>query len=69
MERHGEEVHVQTDEARSGQTPHIVRYVLGISLTLAILALSAVWITGALTGPNRSDNIERNPPAEARPAG
>jgi len=48
MERHGDEVHVETDEARGGSTPHIVRYVLLISLFLAIAALSITWITGAL---------------------
>jgi cytochrome c biogenesis protein CcdA len=47
MERQGEEVHVKTNEARGGATPHIVRYVLGFSLILAILALSAIWIIGA----------------------
>lgn len=51
MERHGDEVHVQTDEARGGSTPHIVRYVLAISLVLVILALSAVWMTGAMNAP------------------
>lgn len=49
MERQGDEVHVTTNEARSGATPHIVRYVLLFSLSLAILALSIIWITGALT--------------------
>ena len=49
MERKGNEVHLPDTEARSGSTPHIVRYVLGISLVLAIVALSTVWITGALT--------------------
>ena len=49
MERIGEEVHIETDEARSGSTPHIVRYVLGVSLVLAIVALSTIWITGALS--------------------
>ncbi len=53
MERHGDEVHIETDEARGGSTPHIVRYVLVISLFLAIAALSLIWITGAL---------ESNPP-------
>ena len=48
MEKRGEEVHIQTDEARSGSTPHIVRYVLVISLLLAIAFLSITWITGAL---------------------
>ncbi|GGC31719.1 hypothetical protein GCM10011371_18970 [Novosphingobium marinum] len=54
MERKGDEVHVSEDEARSGSTPHIVRYVLIISLVLAILALSAIWITGALTSADET---------------
>jgi hypothetical protein len=48
MERQGDEIHVTTTEASGGSTPHIVRYVLAISLILAIGALSAVWIIGAL---------------------
>jgi hypothetical protein len=31
-------------EARSGITPSIVRYVLGISLVGAVLALILVWL-------------------------
>jgi hypothetical protein len=49
MERIGEEVHLNTEEASGGTTPHIVRYVLAVSLLLAILAMSAVWITVAAT--------------------
>jgi hypothetical protein len=49
MERHGEEVQLDEDEARGGSTPHIVRYVLFFSLLMAIVALSAIWITGAVT--------------------
>jgi hypothetical protein len=45
----GDEVHLDTDEARSGETPHIGRYVLLVSLILAILALSVIWITGAIS--------------------
>jgi hypothetical protein len=48
MERQGDEVHVNTSEARGGSTPHIVRYVLVISTVLAIIAMSLIWITGAL---------------------
>ena len=48
MERQGDEVHIQTDEARGGSTPNVVRYVLAIGLFLAIAALSLIWITGAL---------------------
>ncbi len=54
MERQGEETHVETDEARGGSTPHIVRYVLVISLFLAIAALTLIWVTGALMVPQGS---------------
>lgn len=33
------ETNLRTDEARGGDTPHVVRYVLGISLALAVVAL------------------------------
>lgn len=49
MERHNEEVHISTNEARSGSTPSIVRYVLLISLLLAIAALTIIWVTGAVS--------------------
>lgn len=42
-----QEVHKSTDDARAGSTPHIVRYVLGISLFLAVGALTLIWVTGA----------------------
>jgi hypothetical protein len=47
MRKDGEEIHVSTEEASGGVKPHILRYMLGVSLLLAILALSVVWITGA----------------------
>lgn len=56
MERQGDEVHVNTSEARGGSTPHIVRYVLVISLLLAIIALSVVWITGATNSAQPDEN-------------
>lgn len=62
MERHGEEVEVSTTEARGGETPHIVRYVLIISLVLAIGAMSVIWITGALN----SAQPERNSPVSGQ---
>ena len=51
MIRHGEEVEVTTEEASGGQKRGIVRYVLFFSLGLAILALSIIWITGAISFP------------------
>src|SRR6187399_2101344 len=49
MERQGDEVHIETDEARGASTPNIVRWILAISLFAAIALLSVIWITGAAT--------------------
>ncbi|WP_313805705.1 hypothetical protein [Sphingobium sp.] len=38
----GQERHIATEEARAGSTPHIVRYVLGVSLTLAIIVMIVI---------------------------
>lgn len=56
MERQGDEVHIETDEARGASTPHIVRYVLAISLLLAIGALTLIWVTGAATSDQPTEN-------------
>jgi hypothetical protein len=56
MERQGDEVHFETDEARGASSPNIVRWVLAISLFAAIALLSVIWITGAATqGPVESE--------------
>ncbi len=47
MERQGDETHLNTDEARGGESTGVMRWVLGISLLLAIALLSAIWIFGA----------------------
>ena len=49
MERQGEEVHVSEVEASAGSQPHIVRYVLGVSLLLVVVLMSAIWIIGSMT--------------------
>lgn len=40
------EVHVATDKARAGSTPHIVRYVLAVSFGLAIIAMVVIVVSG-----------------------
>jgi hypothetical protein len=49
MHREGEEVHLNEEEASGASKPHIVRYVLGVSLLLAVVLMSAVWIIGSIT--------------------
>lgn len=48
MHREGQEIYVDTNEVRAGTTPGVMRYVLGASLLLAIIALTLVWIIPAL---------------------
>lgn len=49
MERRGDEVRLSSEEASGGTQPKVLRYMLAGSLLLAIVALSAIWIAGALT--------------------
>ena len=48
-------IHRTVDEARGGESPNIVRWVLGISLSAAIIALSVIWITGAVSQNDTED--------------
>ena len=50
MERQGDEVHLNETEATGGVKAQGVRYVLGISLLLVMIAMSAVWILGSVLG-------------------
>ncbi len=48
-----DEIHIEDDEARGASSPGIMRWVLGISLILAIVALTIVWIIPYLSGATR----------------
>ena len=62
MERQGDEIHIDEEEASGGQKHNHVRWILLISLVLAIVILSIIWITGAFsTGADnggRGDTVE-----------
>lgn len=50
------EIHIDEDDAKAGTNEGVVRWVLGISLGLAIIALTLIWVTGALNeGPVESE--------------
>ena len=49
MERRDDVVLVSETEASGGAQPHIVRYVLGVSLLLVVVLMSAIWILGSVT--------------------
>ncbi len=48
MERDGDEVHLDTEEASGGDKDRTLSTVLIIGTVLAIGLLSVVWITGAV---------------------
>ncbi|MEL6528743.1 MAG: hypothetical protein AAFQ27_02215 [Pseudomonadota bacterium] len=50
MTEEDEAIHIEDDDARAASTPGILRYVLGISLVLAVIAMSLAWILPALYG-------------------
>jgi len=58
-----QEIHETTDRARGGETPHIVRYILGISLFLAAGIMTIVWVSGALTSENGAGGVSTAEPA------
>ena len=39
-----EKIEVTTQDARAGETPHVTRYVLAISLTLVVVLFAALLI-------------------------
>lgn len=43
------EIHIEKTDARAGRKTGHMRWVLGIGLTLAIIAMSVVWIIPALS--------------------
>ena len=42
MAENEQPIHVSTDEARAGATPHMPRYVLGFGLALVIIAFAVI---------------------------
>jgi hypothetical protein len=47
MHSDGDEIHVSEEEASGGSKEGVVRWVLVVGLLIAVVALSAIWITGA----------------------
>jgi hypothetical protein len=48
MHKNGDKIDLTAQEASGGIKNQGVRYVLAISLFLAIIALSFMWMTGAI---------------------
>lgn len=61
MPRPDRRTSIDETDAKGGSNEGVVRWVLGISLGLTIVALTLIWVTGALTqGPVESqENVQR----------
>ena len=44
MADRNERTHLSTNEARGGSTPHITRYILGISMVLIIVVMAFILL-------------------------
>ncbi|MDE1467697.1 hypothetical protein [Aurantiacibacter sp. D1-12] len=47
--KEGDEVHIEDDDAKAGETTGHVRWILAISLLAALVVMSLVWIIPALS--------------------
>ena len=56
------ETRIDQTDAKGGSREGVVRWVLLISLGLAIVAMTVIWVTGALT----QDNVESQGTATGR---
>lgn len=52
-----QEIHIDEDAAKAGETSGHMRWVLGISLLAVIAILSVIWITGAATQGDTEEEI------------
>ena len=55
-EKNGE-VHIEDDEASAGEKSGHMRWVLGISLLLVVVLMSAIWMFGAASQGDDEDEV------------
>ncbi len=56
----GDEIHIEDDDATAGSKTGHVRWILGISLFVAIALLSAIWIFGAWSQGDTEEEITQS---------
>lgn len=57
MHKEGDEIHLDDTEASGGSKEGVVRWILLIGTLLAIIALTIIWTTGALTQGGDEEDI------------
>src|SRR5690348_13494035 len=69
MQVNGDQIHETGEEARAGETPHVVRWVLIFGLLGAIVLLTIIWVTGALSSDQHTQTVDAQIRAEENAAG
>lgn len=59
------EIHIDEEEVSGGSKEGVVRWILGVGLLLAIVALSLIWIIPALTQGDAEEEATVTGTAEA----
>ncbi|WJY17732.1 hypothetical protein QQS45_08750 [Alteriqipengyuania flavescens] len=49
MHTEGEEIHVEADDVRGGESRGVMRWVLGIGTVIAAAAMTIAWLSGAFS--------------------
>ncbi len=50
MHKEGDEIHIEDDDATAAVKTGAMRWVLGISLAAAVIAMTLVWVIPAIYG-------------------
>jgi len=67
MERHGEEIHLDTREARAAAGPRSMRYVLAISLALIVAVFAVIVVVKSTRTADITDPAQRAAPVTPVP--
>jgi hypothetical protein len=58
MRQDGDEIHVDTEEARAASTPNVTRWVLTFGLLAAIILLTAIWVIGSWSSDQNTQTVD-----------
>lgn len=57
MERRGDEIHIDSDEARAGSTNNVVRWILIAGLLLVITSFAIIVMIGSASQSDQEDDV------------
>jgi hypothetical protein len=67
MQRKGDEVHIDANEARAGSTPHVVRWILLASTAILVILYAITFVIGADAARDGRDSANVTTEEVAKP--